>query len=131
MLIIMANEKTSLDYYLMIKMLDEMSNFVLSIRNLEGNPQMVLKDTALPEDRFQLLSNFDPFRHINAKEFILNMGSLLISSANKYGFTFSPEYAMILKYLKDNGDQLYIMGDLVAKFDEEKNAEKNSKPFYL
>jgi len=127
----MTNEKTSLDYYLLVKMMDEMANFVVSVRNLEDNPEAVLKDTAQPEDRFQLLANFDPYKYINSKEFILNMGSLVVAISNKMGFSFSPEYAVVMEYLKENSEQLYLVGDLIQKFNDEKDEKDNANPFYV
>jgi len=117
--------------FLITRMLDELVSLVVGMWEVRdgGVEDLDLKfEGEDPLSRLQFFEkHFDPYKHLDIKEFMVNLGSYLSELIRVFTLDGVGEFTVLMDYLKQNVDSIHYMGSVIHRIEEEKriNHEKN------
>ncbi len=114
--------------FLITRMLDEMVSLIVSVWEVRDNGVDDIKikyEGEEPISRLKFVEkHFDPFKHINIQEFMVNIGSYLSELIRTYQLDGIGEFGVLMDFLEQNVDQIHYMGSVINKIEHKKQLDR-------
>jgi len=111
-------------------MLDEVVALIISLWEVRDGGVDELEINFNGEEPFNKLvfmeKHFDPYKHLNVKDFMVNLGSYLSELIQVFTLGGIGEHAVLMDFLTQNVNGIHYMGSVVSRINEIKknNDEK-------
>lgn len=109
-------------------MLDEFVALVISlweVRDGKVDKLEVSYEGEEPISRLAFLErHFDPYKHLDIKSFMVNIGSYLSELIRVFTMSGIGEFSILMDYLTQNVDNINYMGSVIGRIEEAKKQEK-------
>jgi len=116
--------------YLVTRILDELISLILSALEISNggiNDLDINYEGEEPISKLKFLEqHFDPFKHLNIQDFMINMGSYLSELLNVFTLNEMSEYGILMNFLTHNVDRIDNMSSVRNRI-EGINKINNSK----
>lgn len=108
-------------------MLDELVALIVSVwevRDGKVDKLEVSYEGEEPISRLAFLErHFDPYKHLDIKSFMVNMGSYLSELIRVFTMSGIGEFSILMDYLTQNVDNINYMGSVIGRIEEAKKQE--------
>lgn len=110
--------------FLITRMLDEMVALIIGIWEIRDGGVDKLDLTYQGEDPLSKLQfvekYFDPYKHIQIQEFMVNLGSYLSELIRVFSLDAIGEFKVLNEYLENNVEKIHYMGSVIHRIEEDK-----------
>lgn len=120
--------------FLITRLLDETVALIVSMfevrdGGVDGLEMSYEGDEPIAKLAF-LQTHFDPYKHLDIKEFMVNLGSYLSELIRVFTLDGVAEFNILMDFLKQNVDDIHYMGSTIHRIEESKKKESgNSMDF--
>lgn len=115
--------------FLITRMLDELVALVVSAWEVRDGGVDKLPITFEGEEPIGKLAfveqHFDPYKHIDIKSFMVNLGSYLSELIRVFSMQGIAEFSVLMDFLTQNVDTIHYMGSVIHRIEEDKKSEQD------
>lgn len=120
--------------YLVTRMLDEMIAIIISLNEIKdiGIDGLNMSfEGEYPIEKMKVLNKyFDPYKHIEIKDFMVNVGAYISELSSMIKLDETGEYGILMEYLSENVEFIHYLGSVINKIERAQKEESEKSIEY-